>query len=171
MTLPLTPSQTIGPFWHFALTWPQNDAVSANAIAVEGQIVDGDQAPVGDAMVEIWYADAQGDYATRNGFVRIGTDREGRFRIAITKPGAVPGPGNAPQAPHLNVAIFARGIQKPLHTRMYFPDEPFNETDPVLGCIADAARRGTLIAEQDAPAVYRWRIVLQGDMETVFLAF
>ena len=53
------------------------------------------------------------------------------------------GTGNAQQAPHVAISIFARGLLKALTTRLYFQDEPLNETDPVLSLIDDASRRRT----------------------------
>jgi protocatechuate 3,4-dioxygenase alpha subunit len=88
------------------------------------------------------------------------------------KPGAVPGRGNALQAPHINVCVFARGLLKQVTTRLYFPDEALNKADTVLGLIEDAARRNTLMAEpagqEGGTKLYRFDIVLQGEGETVF---
>ena len=80
--------------------------------------------------------------------------------------------GDAPQAPHINVSIFARGLLKRLVTRIYFPGEPLNETDPLLSALP-VARRATLIARAAdggaAERVLHFDIVLQGENETVFL--
>ncbi|HLX03877.1 MAG TPA: hypothetical protein VKR28_00015, partial [Candidatus Binatus sp.] len=83
------------------------------------------------------------------------------------KPGSVPGPSNQLQAPHINVSVFARGLLKRLVTRIYFPDEPLNTTDPVLKSVA-SERRATLVARLDQFGVLRFDIVLQGENETVF---
>ena len=148
MSRRVTPSQTIGPFFHRALLhqgW--NDLAARGAagerVAIEGRVLDGDGAPVSDAMVEIWQANAAGRYdhpedlqqedrQTRpldpnfHGFGRMATDPDGRFRLRTIKPGRVPGIGGAPQAPHINVSIFARGLLKRLVTRIYFPGEPLH---------------------------------------------
>ncbi len=88
------------------------------------------------------------------------------------KPGRVVGRDGHLMAPHLNLAIFARGINIHLNTRMYFGDEvTANDEDPVLALIEQEARRNTLIAprsEEGGAIVYRFDIVLQGDDETVF---
>jgi protocatechuate 3,4-dioxygenase, alpha subunit len=59
---------------------------------------------------------------------------------------------------------------KQLVTRMYFEDEKSNADDPILGRIADDARRSTLVAPRKngkgGPFVFD--IVLQGKGETVF---
>ena len=142
-------------------------------------------APVPHSLVEVWQANAAGRYNHPDdhqadkpidphfrGFGRVATDTAGRFRLVTVKPGPVPGRGNALQAPHLNLALFARGLLKHLYTRIYFADEPANAADPLLSSIDDAAARATLLARRaagDNPAVYHFDIVLQGDNETVFL--
>jgi protocatechuate 3,4-dioxygenase alpha subunit len=184
-----TPSQTVGPFFHMALERPQwsdltRDGPAGERIVITGRVLDGDGMPVGDACLELWQANAAGRYAhpddTRQdrpldphfrGFGRVSTDAEGRFRFVTIRPGPVPGRGNALQAPHIAVAIFARGLLRQLVTRIYFADEPTNETDPVLSAIADPALRQTLLAQRvnDAdPPTYHFDIVLQGKGETVF---
>ena len=184
-----TPSQTVGPFFHLALDRPAWTDLAADypqgeRIAIAGRITDGDGVPVADACLEIWQANAAGRYAHPDddradkpvdprfrGFGRVSTDAEGGFRLTTIRPGPVPGRGNNLQAPHLAVAIFARGLLKQLFTRIYFAGEALNESDPVLLSIDDPMRRRTLIATRDdaggAPA-YRFDIVLQGGNETVF---
>ena len=96
---------------------------------------------------------------------------DGNFRFTTIRPGAVPGGGNALQAPHIAVALFARGLLKPLYTRIYFAGDPANEADPVLQSIDDQARRRTLIAaRRDGSGALTWHfdIVMQGENETVF---
>jgi len=183
-----TPSQTVGPFYHYALERPvwadlTADGASGEKIQVEGRILDGDGAPVFDAFLEIWQANAVGKYAHPEdrqdkpldarfrGFGRVGTDAEGHFRFATIRPGRVPGRGNTLQAPHINIAIFGRGLLKQLTTRLYFADEAeANETDPVLSAIDDPVARKTLLAVPvpGMPGTYRFDIILQGDGETVF---
>ena len=186
-----TASQTVGPFFHLGLARPDwADLTRANPagdrIVVEGRVIDGDGAPVPDAMIEVWQANAAGRYNhpadDRNdkpldpqfrGFGRVATDAEGRFRIRTIRPGPVPGRGNALQAPHLTLAIFARGLLKHLYTRVYFADDPANANDPLLSSIEDEAARRTLLAHRTEAAggtpSYGFDIVLQGDNETVFL--
>jgi protocatechuate 3,4-dioxygenase alpha subunit len=192
MALILTPSQTIGPFFHRALLATRSDDLTACGskgqwIVIEGRVLDGDHAPVSDAMVEIWQANAAGCYdhaedsdtegrpgrsldSGFHGFGRVTTDSEGRFRFHTIKPGPVREASDFIQAPHINVSIFARGLLKHLATRIYFPDEALNAADPVLN-IVPSTRRATLIAETlgDAPEPrFRFEIVLQGTNETVF---
>jgi protocatechuate 3,4-dioxygenase, alpha subunit len=167
-----TASQTIGPFWHLIDDPEWSDLTRFGAagekIVLTGLVTDGAGQPVGDAAIEIWQTSpAATDIFS--GFGRCRTDPAGRFRFTTLKPDPVAGSGNALQAPHVAISIFARGLLTGLTTRLYFEYEPLNETDPVLCLIEDAARRQTLIAEQVAPGTWQLDIRLQGDRETVFM--
>ena len=190
----ITPSQTVGPFFKYGLTpdgkYQWNDAFTGNLITpdasgerirIEGRVFDGDGAPVRDAMLEIWQADAQGRFADPKdkralpnaafrGFGRCGTDDDGRYAFDTIKPGQVPDPDGKQQAPHILLAIFARGMLLHLYTRIYFEGEPGNGADPVLALVP-RERRATLVAQRQdggGHAVYRFDIRLQGAGETVF---
>ncbi len=181
----LTPSQTIGPFFHFALLdEDQSELVAPEdhaAIRIEGSIYDGADEPVPDAMVEVWQANRSGRYRHPeddredlsledgfSGFGRCGTDADGKFTFTTLKPGAVPVAEGKLQAPHINVSIFARGLLKRLVTRIYFPDEEeANAQDPVLSMIGDSDQRPTLVAHP-ADSALRFDVHLQGDHQTVF---
>lgn len=190
----ITPSQTVGPFFAYGLTpgadYEWNDAfsnnlvtpdVSGERIRIEGIVYDGDGKPIPDSMIEIWQADAAGRYAhpgdarglpntSFRGFGRCGADKDGRYGFETVKPGAVPGPNGAAQAPHILLAIFARGMLRQSYTRIYFADEARNGADPILALVP-AERRDTLIAKRetrDGKPVYRFDIRMQGDGETVF---
>lgn len=183
MKLVLTGGQTVGPYFHVGLDrMIVNDlasGASGAAIDIAGTLVDGDGAPIPDALLEIWQANAQGRYAHPEdlqnkpldpgfrGFGRVPTDPQGRFAFRTVKPGAVPGLDAAKQAPHINVSLFMRGQLMHLRTRIYFADEPANAGDPVLALV-DPARRQTLLAQPDGAAAYRWDIFMQGARETVF---
>ena len=186
MHLTGTASQTVGPFFRIGLDllYVSDLAPSAAAhdrIVIRGRVVDGDREPVNDAIVEIWQANAQGKYAHPDdaqnkpltpgfkGFGRVPTDDNGGFRFTTVKPGSVPGPRAMPQAPHLLVAVFMRGLLIHLVTRIYFPDEPANADDPVLHLVP-ADRRATLIAKKTADAL-EWNVILQGEAETVFFEY
>lgn len=173
--LPMTPSQTIGPFWHLIDEPDWWDLTRFGAagerISIEGLIADGAGKPVSDAAVELFQASPTRD-TTFPGYGRVATDAGGMFRFATVMPGSLPDRDgtNARQAPHVGLAILARGLLKPLFTRIYFAGEPLNEADPVLALLPES-RRGTLLARQTGPAAWRRDIVLQGNDETVFLTF
>ena len=185
MTPELTPSQTIGPFFHFSLPYEKGEHLVSpedpDAVRIVGTIYDGEGAPVTDAMVEIWQANRAGRYAHPEdrrdelplendftGFGRCSTDSEGRYEFVTVKPGVVPDPEGQPQAPHILMSIFSRGLLKRLVTRIYFPDEEdANANDSVLSLVEGSAERSTLIAQQLDDAL-ELDIHLQGDQQTIF---
>ena len=190
----ITPSQTVGPFFKYGLTpdgkYDWNDAFTNNLVTadasgerirIEGRVFDGDGQPVPDCMLEIWQADAQGRFSDPKdkralpnsafrGFGRCGTDANGDYAFDTIKPGSVPDPDGKAQAPHILLAIFARGMLLHNYTRIYLDGEAANAADPVMALVP-TERRGTLIAKGqpgNGNAVYRFDIRLQGDNETVF---
>ena len=181
----LTPSQTVGPFLRIQIPYEGEERLVAendpDAIHLRGAVFDGEGAIVDDALIEIWQANRAGRYAHPedsreelpveegfSGFGRCATDSEGRFEFITVKPGPVPGPGGRPQAPHIDVSVFARGLLKRLVTRIYFPDEAeANGEDPVLSSIEDPKERDTLVAIPEEGGL-RFDIHLQGDGETAF---
>jgi protocatechuate 3,4-dioxygenase alpha subunit len=192
MALKQTPSQTVGPFFSFGLAPQQygyafqslatpalaDPSAAGHRIRLIGQVFDGESIPIGDALIEIWQADATGRYAhpadsrssnaSFRGFGRAGTgtDPDRRYIFDTVMPGAP----DETSAPHINVVVFARGMLNHLYTRIYFPDQEANARDPVLQSVPED-RRQTLLAARDpgAPApTYRFDIRLQGKDETVF---
>jgi protocatechuate 3,4-dioxygenase, alpha subunit len=183
-----TPSQTVGPYYSIGLSWLERKdltegAVDGQRITVRGRVLDGDGQPVPDAVLEIWQADAAGRYAHEEdagnpvankffGFGRVPVNEEGEFQFRTIKPGCVQGPDGLPQAPHLVVSVFLRGLLRRLMTRIYFPAEAANEADAVLARVP-IHRRPTLIANVDAAdkETLQWDVHLQGDKETVFFEY
>jgi protocatechuate 3,4-dioxygenase, alpha subunit len=181
-----TPSQTVGPFFSIGFSWLERTDLKAGAptatpVTISGRVIDGDDRPVPDAVLEIWQADDNGQYSHPEnsgdfldkdrffGFGRVPVDHEGRFQFKTIKPGANRAPDGTVQAPHLVVSIFMRGLLRRLVTRIYFPQEPPNASDPVLQQ-APASRRHTLIAKSEGASkeTLVWDVHLQGDNETVF---
>jgi protocatechuate 3,4-dioxygenase, alpha subunit len=191
MALKETPSQTAGPFVHIGtmpavagLTTPHprpgntlaREGTVGERTRIEGLIHDGAGALVKDALVELWQADANGQYRVNDftGFGRAATDFEtGLFFFETVKPGATPCRDGRKQAPHVTLTIFARGINIHLQTRLYFSDEATaNANDPVLQLVGAPELVATLIAQRDpSRPLYRFDIHLQGDRETVFFDF
>jgi protocatechuate 3,4-dioxygenase alpha subunit len=177
-----TPSQTVGPFFGYALPYAGGPDVRApwqpDAIRLHGTVFDGAGDPVPDAIVEIWGADASGRPSTERGafhrdqhgfagFGRAAVDDDGHYSFTTARPGAAR-PGSAP---YVLVTIFGRGVLQHLFARAYFGDEPeANAADPLLSRV-DADRRATLVAVPDAARSYRFDVRLQGEGETVFLDY
>jgi protocatechuate 3,4-dioxygenase alpha subunit len=189
----LTPSQTVGPFFAVGLTHERRPdtlthelvgpGTPGQHIRVQGHVYDGAHEPVTDAMIELWQANRHGRYHHPSdrrddlpldpeftGFGRTGTDDEGRFFFQTIKPGCVPGPDGRPQAPHIVVTIFARGMLNHAVTRLYFADEPANAEDAILQRVPPE-RRWLLLAQprdHGGERAYQFDIVLQGEGETPF---
>ncbi|MCW2885411.1 MAG: protocatechuate 3,4-dioxygenase, alpha subunit [Streptosporangiaceae bacterium] len=170
----ITPSQTVGPFFGYALPYAEGQHVvppwQADAVLLYGRVVDGAGDPVPDAIVEIAQAGADGRPPAEvgalrragngfSGFGRSATDGEGGYWFTTVKPGGT--------NPYIAMLVFARGLLKPVATRVYFPEDAV--VDPLLRTL-EPERRSTLIAVRDERG-YRFDIHLQGARETVFLAF
>jgi protocatechuate 3,4-dioxygenase, alpha subunit len=186
MSLQATPSQTVGPYFKIGLQWLYGDNLAPQGVAgervlIQGLVLDGDEVPVPDAVLEIWQANSYGKYAHPEdqqdkpldpgfrGYGRVPVNQDGVFRFATIKPGSVPGPDGKEQAPHLVISLFMRGLLKRLVTRMYFPGDARNAADPILNLV-EPQRRTTLVTSQsaDGSGLFEWNLVLQGVNETVF---
>jgi len=195
--LPETPSQTAGPYVHIGLALeaagnePREEEIwnlmakpgaPGEHIVLKGQVYDGNCQLIRDAFLELWQANHQGVYDTDydlqkpfNSFGRTATTDGGEWTVNTVKPGVVKNAGGVPMAAHINVSLFARGINIHLQTRLYFDDEQeANAIDPVLNLIEQPHRRESLIAKRctiDGKPGYRFDIHLQGAAETVFFDF
>ncbi|MEU7577165.1 protocatechuate 3,4-dioxygenase subunit alpha [Streptomyces sp. NPDC041068] len=182
-THPPTPSQTVGPFYGYALPFPRGGEVAPcghpDTITLHGYVYDGAGQPVPDALIETWQPAPDGsragaagslrrdpvtgqvvgrDGVAFTGFGRVPTDTDGHWAVRTLPPGGVS---------YISLAVFARGLLHHLYTRAYVVDEP---GDALLASL-DPERRGTLIARSESPRTYRFDIRLQGAGETVFLDF
>jgi protocatechuate 3,4-dioxygenase alpha subunit len=168
MNTPRSASQTIGPFFEFALPWHDGPLAvapgTAGAFWIEGRLLDGDDAPITDGLIETWQIGPPG----ARGFARSATDAGGRWAILTVKPPSAHEADGLLHAPQLAVSVFARGLLKRAVTRIYFADETAaNATDPALQQITDAGGRATLIAARSDRG-YRFDIRMQGEQATVF---
>ena len=173
-----TPGQTVGPFFAYGLEFPKQHEVafphSPGAIVLGGTVYDGAGAPIPDALVEIFGADADGsvprargafrrDDHTFTGFGRAFTNDEGHFEFWTREPGGT--------AAFFAAIVFARGLPNKLHTRIYVPgDDAALAADPLLSSL-DAEERASLVATRTPDGHLHHDIRLQGEKETVFLAF
>ena len=174
-------SQTVGPFFHFGPgDHPQlgsliTPGTRGERLDLRVQVFDGDQAPVPDAFVEIWQADADGHYvlpapgAPRTdafgGFGRLPTTADGSCTFQTIRPGRC----GDNEAAHINLCVFMRGLLRHIYTRLYFAGDPHLDRDPVLALVP-ADRRATLLAHPQPAGSTTWTfaIHLQGDRESVF---
>lgn len=190
-----SPSQTAGPYVHIGCT-PNfagidgvyttdlgtrmaDEQAKGERITIRGTVFDGVGAPLRDALIEIWQADAAGLYPSPeetggeadphfSGWGRSAGDAlTGEWIFETIRPGPTALPDGRPQAPHVTFWIVARGINLGLHTRMYFPEDDLTD-DPILSRIEHQARVSTLVAEKIGDGEYRFDIRLQGERETIF---
>jgi protocatechuate 3,4-dioxygenase alpha subunit len=171
-----TPSQTVGPFFHFGVVPDERFGSLAGNAAGERlhlriRVLDGAGTPLPDAMVEIYQANAAGEYGSAefSGFGRLATHADGSCEFETIRPGRVRDPLGRPQAAHVNVCLFARGLLRQVYTRAYFAGDPDLDADPILSLVP-ADRRATLLARPATGAsdTWEWNIRLQGEQETVF---
>jgi protocatechuate 3,4-dioxygenase alpha subunit len=182
-----TPSQTVGPFFHFGLA--ENASLGRLAgprtngerITLRIRVLDGDGLPVPDSLIELWQADADGRYVRPagtgsintppdfTGFGRLPTSADGSCVFETIRPGRVADADGVLQASHIDVCAFARGLLRHLYTRIYFAGDGGLETDAILALVPPD-RRQTLMATQASSGSPEWTfdIRLQGDGETVF---
>ncbi|WP_019672840.1 protocatechuate 3,4-dioxygenase subunit alpha [Psychrobacter lutiphocae] len=191
-----TASQTAGPYVHIGLAlevagfasrddeiWENlaKEGAEGQHIELIGAVYDGNGDLVRDALIEIWQADSQGEYIAEfdnkkpfSGFGRSACATDGHYHFYTIKPGRVDF-DHQKMAPHINVAVFARGINIHLQTRAYFDDEQeANSECPILSRIISPERQNTLIAvkeDTEEKPRYRFDIYLQGNNETVFFDF
>ena len=180
-----TPSQTVGPFLRIGLNWQDESSVvptgTAGAVTIGGRLFDGEGEPIPDGIIETWQADPAGRFDHPDdprgaadsgipgfrGFGRSCTANDGSWFVTTVRPGPVPAADGTPQAPHLDVSVFARGMLNRVVTRIYFPeDTEAHAEDPVLRSLPPE-RRGTLVAAA-VEGGYRFDIRLQGSGETPF---
>ena len=174
-----TADQTVGPYYAIGMEYPEGEQLvargQAGSITLTGYVWDGAGNPVPDAVVEIWQADEAGRIPAESGglvrkpggfsgFGRSGSDEEGFYGFTTVVPGA----SEEGKAPFIAAVVFARGLLSRLHTRIYLPG-PETDADPFLQSLSPE-RRATLVATP-VDGGFRHDIHLQGEKETVFLAF
>ncbi|MEU0276297.1 protocatechuate 3,4-dioxygenase subunit alpha [Streptomyces sp. NPDC006307] len=183
-----TPSHTVGPFYGYALPFPGGGEIAPfghpDTITLHGYVLDGEGAPVPDALVEIWGPGPDGELPRRGGsmrrdpvtggflgrngvdftgFGRVPTDADGHWTVRTLRPGR-----RGASAPYLSLCVFARGLTHHLFTRAYLPEPAeARAADPLLASLPPA-RAATLVAhpEPNHPEpnrTYRFDIRLQGD--------
>ncbi|NUR25946.1 MAG: protocatechuate 3,4-dioxygenase subunit alpha [Catenulispora sp.] len=170
-----TPSQTVGPFYGYALPFPGGgDVVPAGhpgAVTLRGVVRDGAGVPVPDALLEFWTGGGAPGSLRRDptsgrvlgragvaltGFGRVPTDADGSYTARVPHPER-----------YVSVCVFARGLLHHLYTRVYLdPATAATDFDSL-----PATRRATLVATPEREDTWRFDVHLQGPEETVFLEF
>jgi protocatechuate 3,4-dioxygenase beta subunit len=176
--LPVTVSQTIGPFYPVSRPLDQDADLTVirgrrgrprgQVIEVVGRVLDPDGRPVPRARLDLWQANAAGRYwhpADDNpapldpefqGSAQFLTDAQGRYRFRTIRPGRYPG-----RVAHIHLDI--KGREHRVITQMYFPDDPGNNDDSVLSRIPAGTLRQALISRltpQTNLPTFEWDIVL-----------
>lgn len=178
-TLTPFPGQTVGPFFHFGLVYPDSHVLvspdAPGAITLHGTVTDGHGDPVPDALVEIWQPGPGGEipaeqgHIVRNGsfsgFGRAATDTDGHYEFTTLLPGAAA----TGKAPFIAVAVYARGLLDRLFTRIYVPGDGA-EQDPFIQSL-EPRERESLVAVAEPDGSLRFDIALQGEKQTTFLSF
>lgn len=176
-----TPGQTVGPFFAYGVEYPKMHEVvfphSPGAVLLGGTVYDGAGNPIPDAFIEIWSADQDGaiprargsfrrDDHTFTGFGRAFTNDDGRYEFWTRNPGV-----RDDRAPFFAAIVYARGLPDKLHTRIYLPEQERALAADTLLASLEPHERATLIATRTPDGGLRHDIRLQGEKETVFLAF
>lgn len=177
-----TPGQTIGPFYGYALPFEKDNELvnqaNPNSVRLHGVITDGKGEVIPDALLEIWQADENGNVVSRDGSLvrdgytftgwgRTAVDNVGHYTFTTVNPGAT----EDGKAPFIMLTVFARGLLNRLFTRIYLPeDTQALANDPLLSSLTEAQPK-TLIATREEDGSLRFDIRLQGEDETVFLAY
>ena len=191
VVLPHTLSEVTGPVFGFDDVRPEDSDLTGQhaaaplgeRIIVSGRVLDENEHPVPNTLIEIWQCNAAGRYRHQNdnhdapidpnfyGAGRALTDTDGRYRFVTIKPGAYPwrNHANAWRPAHIHLSLFGRAFLTRLVTQMYFPGDPLLPYDPIFNGTAQERARHRLVADFDwdttAPEFalgYRFDIVLRG---------
>ncbi|MGE4158466.1 MAG: protocatechuate 3,4-dioxygenase [Planctomycetota bacterium] len=178
-----TPTEIKGPFYpitaqkdkDFDLTQVEDSKETAKGtfIVIEGHVVDTDGAPVEDATVEIWQANAAGRYAHPHdsntapldphfqGWAIVPSGKDGGFRFKSVMPGSYPAAEGWDRPPHIHFKVAKKGYVE-LVTQMYFPGHPLNEKDNLI-LRKSPEQRAMMVAEKPRATeeTYRYRIVIE----------
>jgi len=145
VSLPSTPSQTVGPFYSIGLCHDADNVLDPAGIELRGTLHDGQGEPVPDGMIEVW--DAASQAWGRCGTAEFG----GGFWFRVPREAAV-----------LEVFVFARGMLRHERTRVYL-----RECDDEAWRTLDESQRTRLLARREGDELV-FDIRMQGEDATVF---
>jgi len=157
----LTPAQVDGPFYPVAIQDYDWDLTTVSGgtgraegevIEVTGQVLDAKCQPLPGSVIEVWQANVHGRYShpgdklaerpldpNFQGFARIATDKDGKYRFLTIIPGSYPALGDWVRPSHIHFKVNAP-FNPPVTTQMYFAGEPLNDKDLLLGSLSPAQR-------------------------------
>ncbi|MFC0540358.1 protocatechuate 3,4-dioxygenase subunit beta [Kutzneria chonburiensis] len=188
VTGPLLGPDRVGELDH-DLTRQHLAAPLGERIIVSGQVLDANNRPLPNTLVEVWQANSAGRYAhdrdrhdapldpNFSGVGRTVTDAQGNYRFVTIKPGAYPwrNHDNAWRPAHIHFSLFGRAFTQRLITQMYFPGDPLFPFDPIYNSVRDEKARQRMISRFDLETTqpewalsYKFDIVLRGSDASVF---
>jgi len=199
LPLPQTLSELTGPVYGEDDLDPLDGDLTRNAVVngepigeriiVVGKVLDENNRPIPNALIEVWQANACGRYIHKidqhdapldpnfAGAGRVLTDKEGNYRFVTIRPGAYPWRNheNAWRPAHIHFSVFGRNFLQRLVTQMFFPGDPLLPLDPIYNGIPDEAGRKRLlssyahdITRPEWALGFRFDIVVCGRRETPF---
>lgn len=194
-----TLSEVTGPLFKDIKLAPVEDDLTRNAgtgkeamgerIIVVGKVIDENERPVPQTLIEIWQANAAGRYhnpvdqhnapldANFTGAGRCVTNEQGEYRYLTIKPGAYPwlNHPNAWRPAHIHLSLFGPAFVTRLVTQFFFPGDPLIPLDPIFNSVPTKSGRERLMAsyahdvtEPEFALGYRFDIVLRGSKMTPF---
>lgn len=158
-------------------------------IILHGRVLDENEKPVPNTLVEVWQANAGGRYRHKKdtylapidpnfgGCGRTLTDENGYYYFRTVKPGAYPWRNmvNNWRPAHVHVSVFGSSFVQRLITQCYFEGDPLIPICPIVQTIPDPDAIEQLTAKLDLKATipldtiaYRFDIVLRGRRSTLF---
>ena len=187
--LPETLSELTGPVYGHDAVKDGDDNLTTNAavngeplgerIVVTGRVLDENDRPLPDTLVEVWQANAAGRYIhyvdqheapldpNFLGAGRCVTDAEGRYRFTTIRPGEYPWQNHdkAFRPAHIHFSLFGPSFVSRLVTQMYFPGDPLLPLDPIFLGIPDEQARNRLIARYSVEeTVHEWALGYEFDI-------
>jgi len=126
-----TEAQTEGPFYEPDSPEKADftgDVSNGTRIVLTGSVLTTTCQPVGGALLDVWHADADGEYDNEGYRLRghFFTDDQGAYRLQTIVPANYEG-----RTKHFHVKVRPPGGRL-LTTQLYFPGEPRNEEDSIF---------------------------------------
>jgi protocatechuate 3,4-dioxygenase, beta subunit len=168
------------------LTRQHAGVASGERIILSGRVLDENDRPVPNTLVEILQANGSGRYVhdydqhdapldpNFTGAGRVATDSEGHYRFITIRPGPYPwyNDRNAWRPAHIHFSLLGPAFLNRLITQMYFPGDPLFPLDAIANAVPEPAR-SRLVARFDMETAepfwalsYRFDFVLRGRLAT-----